>query len=98
MAAKISLHPLFCIFRRLHLRNGRPGDANFNLRVRGDFQNYGIAVKAVNSAIDAATGDHAVTCFDGGKHFLYLLALPLLRHDDHEIHDREHQSQWDQKT
>jgi hypothetical protein len=98
VAAKISLHPLFCIFRRLHLRNGRPGDANFNLRVRGNFQNYGVAVKAIDSAINAATGDDSVTRFDGGQHFLHFLALPLLGHDDHEIHDREHQSQRDQET
>ena len=65
MAAKIRLHPLFCIFRRLHLRNGRPGDANFYLWVRGDFQNYRVAVKAVNGAINAAAGDHAITRFYG---------------------------------
>jgi len=63
----------------------------FNLRFGGDFQNDRIAIDTVDGAIDAAVGDHFIAGLELREHGLHFLALALLRHDHHEIHDGEHE-------
>src|SRR5437660_1073769 len=76
----------------------RTCDANFNLRFAGDFQNDRIAIDTVDGAIDAAVGDHFITRLELREHGLDFLALALLGHDHHEIHDSEHEAERDQKA
>src|SRR2546426_645688 len=51
-----------------------------------------------NGAIDAAVGDDLITGLESAEHFLGFLALALLGHDHHEIHDGEHETERDQET
>ena len=89
---------LFCIFRCLHLSNRRARDADFYLRFAGNFQNDGITIETVDSAVDAATGDHFVTSLQRCEHGLHLLALALLGQDHEEIHDDKHEAEWNQQA
>ncbi len=81
---------LFCIFRCLHLSNRRTRDADFDLRFAGDFQNDGIPIDPVNSAVDAAVGDDFIAGLESAEHFLRFLALLLLWPKHNEIHDEDH--------
>ncbi len=79
---------LFRIFRCLHLRNCRTRDANLHLV--GDLQDDRLAVQSVDRAVDSAVGDHFVPGLQRAQHLLQLLALSLLRQNEHHVEDAHH--------
>src|SRR5579862_3836646 len=87
---------LFRIVGCLHLSNRCPRDADFY--IIGDLENHGVAVHAVDGAVDARGGDDLIAVFHRPQHLLHFLALPLLRQYHQEIHDSEHEAERNRKT
>src|SRR6266852_2726610 len=75
----------------LHLSNRCPRDADFY--IIGDLENHGVAVHAVDGAVDARGGDDLIAVLHRPQHLLHFLALPLLRQYHQEIHDPEHEAE-----